>query len=172
MIRTTASTAVNLGIRIATFPLPETQKAVIYAANSGPGRLRAEPGAKISQQEQDIADLLVREGRDVVARAEPGRVHKERRSDFFVDGTRTELKTVSNLTGGDMSAGLAGRIQSGVGQGAHIIIDARRQHGMTEAIANRAIRRAYGAFADRGDTRVQNIRVIGPDFDLRVPFNP
>jgi hypothetical protein len=66
------------------------------------------------------------------------------------------------------------------GQASHVLIDARNQEGITEEIAERGIRRAYGADSntgrsqksmDRGDTEkgsIQSIRIIGKDFDITV----
>ncbi|MCL4859212.1 MAG: hypothetical protein KJZ93_07385 [Caldilineaceae bacterium] len=92
-----------------------------------------------------------------------------RTADFLVDGVRTELKTISNLTSPDLSGALGRRILEGAGQAPHIIADVRQQAGLTRALAERAVRRAFGADSAR---RIQQIRVIGHEFDLTVPRQP
>lgn len=84
----------------------------------------------------------------------------------MTDGIKTELKTVSQLTGKDMSGSLSRRILEGAGQASHIIIDARQQPGMTIEIAKQAARRAFGA---DGAARLKNVRLLGRDFDLTIP---
>ena len=61
------------------------------------------------------------------------------------------------------------RILEGAGQGEHIIIDARRQSGLTYEVALRAIGRAYGA-VQAG--RITLIRIIGAGFDISLPPPP
>lgn len=129
------------------------------------GRLVIEGGRRLSAEESIIVGRLIKEGRNVRVLAESTR-HGVRTADFMVDGIRTELKTISSLTSRDLSGALGRRILEGAGQAPHIIADVRGQTGMTRELAQRAIRRAFGA-----DTlgRIQQIRVIGRDFDLVVP---
>lgn len=143
------------------------------------GRLIVPTGRTLSAGEQVIADLLVGEGRTVEALAE-STVNSVRTADFMVDGVRTELKTISNIEGttaDKISASLGRRILDGAGQGKHIIADVRGQAGMSQSIAERAVRRAYGAEIKNAGKmgvppRIEQIRVIGSDFDVVVPFNP
>jgi hypothetical protein len=132
------------------------------------GRLIVARGRTLSSSELAIAGRLVREGRTVRALAESTR-SGVRTADFVVDGVRTELKTITSLTSRDLSGALGRRILEGAGQAPHIIADVRGQAGMTRELASRAIRRAFGA-----DTahRIQQIRIIGSDFDLVVPRIP
>lgn len=130
------------------------------------GRFANPTGRAISDAERIVAQVLVDEGRVVEVLSE-GSV---RTADFLVDGVPTEIKTITNITSSDVSAALSRRILDGAGQAGHIIIDGRGQAGMTQAVAERAIRRAYGA--DRTQRRLQNIRIIGPDFDITVPYIP
>jgi hypothetical protein len=134
----------------------------------GKGRLSIPKGRTLSAQEMEIAEKLVSEGRNVTALAESAR-KGVRTADFIVDGVKTELKTVSDLISKDVSGALGRRILEGAGQGRHIIADVRQQAGMTRDLAERAVRRAFGA--DKGH-RIQQIRVIGKDFDFTVPRLP
>ena len=92
-----------------------------------------------------------------------------RTADFLVNGVPTELKTVSKLTSSDLSAALGRSILDGAGQAGNIIIDARGQAGLTRELAERAIRRAYGA--DKL-ARLKEIRIIGEGFDITIPATP
>lgn len=128
----------------------------------GGGRLIVPAGRTLSTEETAIANQLVAEGHTVEALAESA----TRTADFLVDGVRTELKSISNITSPDPSGALGRRILDGAGQAPHIIADVRRQAGMTEELAQRAARRAYGA--DRAG-RIQSIRLIGQGFDVTIP---
>jgi len=136
------------------FPLP----ARVPAAAAG--RLILPVGRTLSVEELQIAAILAREGRTVEAVVEG----TTRTADFLVDGVATELKTVSNLTGKDLSASLARRIVDGAGQASNIIIDGRGQAGLTPDLARRAIARAFGA-----DARLLSVRILGEGFDIVVP---
>jgi hypothetical protein len=88
----------------------------------------------------------------------------------LIDGVLTEYKTIQDVaqqTPDALSGALARRVMDGRGQAAHIIVDVRPV-GMTEDVAQRGIRRAYGADNVTGG-RIQSIRVIGNGFDLKVP---
>lgn len=119
-------------------------------------------GRTLSAEETAIANQLVAEGHTVEALAESS----VRTADSLVDGVRTELKSISNITSPDPSGALGRRILDGAGQAPNIIADVRQQAGMTEELARRAARRAYGA--DQGG-RMQNIRLIGQGFDVTIP---
>lgn len=125
------------------------------------GRLLIDSSRQLSREELEMARLLVSEGRTVRALSES----TARTADFLVDGVATELKTLSNLTSRDLSGAMARRILEGAGQGAHIIVDVRRQSGMTLELARRAVSRAYGADTAR---RILLVRVIGDGFDFLV----
>jgi hypothetical protein len=119
----------------------------------------------LTPEEAALADLLVREGHVVEAPLESAQ-QGVRIADFIVDGTHTEVKSISNLTSIDPSGALARRILEGAGQAPVVVAEVSSQMGMTEDIARRAVRRAFGA-----DTlgRIQAIRVIGLGFDFTVP---
>ena len=90
-------------------------------------------------------------------------------ADFVIDGVRTELKTLSgveNETSNGISAAIANRVMNARGQASHVFVNGRGQRGITKEIAERGIRRAYGA-DDKAE--IQSIRIIGPDFDITVP---
>lgn len=125
------------------------------------GRLLVEAGRKVSTEELAVAGILTREGRTVRVLAEGAK----RTADFLVDGLPTELKTVSSLTSKDLAGALARRILEGAGQAPHIIIDGRRQAGLTAALAREAIRRAYTA--DKL-SRLLTVRILGDGFDITI----
>jgi hypothetical protein len=131
-------------------------------AGGGGARLIIPAGRTLSAEETAIANQLVAEGHTVEALAES----TVRTADFLVDGVRTELKSISNITSGDPSGALGRRILDGAGQAPNIIADVRQQAGMTLELAQRAARRAYGA--DRAG-RIQSVRLIGQGFDVTVP---
>jgi len=132
------------------------------------GRVINATGRVLSPAEEATARLLVGEGRVVEVLAE-STVKNVRTADFLVDGTRTELKTISNITSTDVSGAVARRTLDGAGQAPHILLDARGQATLTRELAERSIRRAYGA--DKA-SRIQEIRIIGQDFDITVPRVP
>jgi filamentous hemagglutinin len=94
-----------------------------------------------------------------------------RTPDFVIDGQRVELKTLSGVadtTSDGISKAIANRVMNGRGQATDIVVDARGQAGITQEIAQRGIRRAYGADNATGG-KITSIRVIGPGFDITVP---
>jgi hypothetical protein len=119
-------------------------------------------GRALSQAETRILGKLIQEGHTVEILPESPTA---RTADFLVDGVKTEAKAVSNLTSKDLSGALGRRILEGAGQAPHVIVDTRGQAGMTEDLASRAIRRAYGADAIK---RITLIRIIGDNFDIAV----
>lgn len=97
----------------------------------------------------------------------------DRTPDFRIDGKLFELKTiygVKDATADRISGAIANRVMNRRGQAPDIIVNARWQKGITEDIAARGIRRAYGADNLKG-AKIQSIRVIGPDFDFTVNRN-
>jgi contact-dependent growth inhibition (CDI) system CdiA-like toxin len=131
-------------------------------SGGGPGRLIVPAGRTLSAEETAIANQLVAEGHTVEALAES----TTRTADFLVDGVRTELKSISNITSPDPSGALGRRILDGAGQAPNIIADVRAQADMTEELARRAARRAYGADSAH---RIQSVRLIGQGFDVTIP---
>ena len=134
------------------------------------GRLIIDPGQTLSPEEQAFAEFLVQEGHIVIALTEG----HTRTSDYLVDGVATELKTVSQITTKDVSGALGRTLLHGAGQAAHVIADTRQQAEVTLEVAERAIRRAYGvdnkyATDNNVPPRLQQIRIIGKDFDITRP---
>jgi RHS repeat-associated protein len=120
----------------------------------------------LSAAERRIVEYLLAEGRtvEIIPRG------ANRTPDFRVDGIPTELKTISgvaNQTSDGLSAAMASRIMDGRGQASHILVDVRGQAGMTREIAERGVRRAFGADSASG-SKIQSIRVIGVGFDITV----
>lgn len=108
--------------------------------------------------ERRVADLLAGEGRVVSALREsddPG----VRRPDATVDGQFTEFKCpdvgATNVT-------IKAALTDAKGQARHAIVDGRGT-GLTDTEAHRGLRRFLGAHPDRMDT----IRILGDDFDIR-----
>jgi|GEM_PF-5914094 len=170
----TAATALSGGpgavyiLHMANASLNQSGGAGGGGGTGGPGgggggaRLIVPAGRTLSAEETAIANQLVAEGHTVEALAESS----VRTADFLVDGVRTELKSISNITSGDPSGALGRRILDGAGQAPHIIADVRQQAGMTLELAQRAARRAYGADSA---ARIQSIRLIGQGFDVTIP---
>jgi len=137
--------------------------------NAPKGRI---PGA--SDAEHAVDELLRSQGRSVEPNVLEGVAGAGRQGDRLVDGVLTEIKSVSGVakqTPDALSGAIANRIMNGRGQAAHIIVDVRQQAGMTQEIAERGIRRAFGADNKTGG-KIQSIRVIGNGFDITVPRAP
>jgi hypothetical protein len=135
------------------------------------GRVDVEPGRTLTPAEQSVAELLASEGRQVTAKREIN-AQSVKNPDFIVDGVNTELKTVSDITSSDISGALSRRIQEASKQASHIIIDARQQAGLSRELAERSAVRAYKAQESFGTVRIEQVRIIGRDFDITVPYTP
>ena len=161
---------VGLALRGLGRSMPELAPAerALWARAIVERRLVLESGRRLSAEETAFISTLLREGRIVRTLAESSS-ERVRTADFVVDGVRTELKSISSITSPDPSGALARRILEGAGQAPHIIADVRLQSGMTRQLADRAIRRAFGADTSR---RILQIRVIGNGFDETVPRIP
>ncbi len=161
---------VGLALRRVDQLLPELAQAErgLMARAIIQGKLILAPGRVLSAGETKVAGILIREGRTVQTLGESV-VQGVRTADFVVDGVRTELKTISNITSKDLSGALNRRILEGAGQASHIIADVQEQAGMTFEEAERAMRRTYGA--DKAK-RIQQIRIIGRGFDKTWPRLP
>ena len=138
------------------------------------GKLEIEPGRTLSAEEQRIADKLVGEGKQVKVPKEVGNQAGVKNPDFEIDGVKTELKTVGNITKTDidgLSSKLAQRISEATSQGSDVIIDATAQAGMTKDVAELAIKRAFGRWRQLDSGKVTNVKIIGKDFDINQTFN-
>ncbi len=75
------------------------------------------------------------------------------------DDFPTEIKTVSNLTGGEVSAGLLRRIREGLSQAPSVVIDGRGQVGLSQEMVEEGMKRAIGKVAQDGKV-VKRVHVI------------
>jgi hypothetical protein len=121
---------------------------------------------EVSTEELEMAQRLAGEGDSVEALQESA----DKTADFLVDGVKTELKTVKNVTTPDVSKALSSTILRAGKQGEHVILDVRMQPGATQDVAEQAVRRAYGNQARRGKDAIKQVRVIGSDFDIVIPY--
>ena len=120
----------------------------------------------LTDAERRVTEDLLASGRNVelIPRG------TNRTPDFKIDGVLHELKTISGVRKTDieaLSGSLSSRIMQGRGQADHILIDARDQLGMTREVAEKGIKRAYGADLLKGE-KIQSVRVIGNGFDITV----
>jgi Contact-dependent growth inhibition CdiA C-terminal domain len=138
------------------------------------GKLQIEKGRSLSPSEQNFADKMLAEGKDVKARTEVN-LKGIKNPDFEVDGKLTEFKYVSDLKGTNadkLSGGLSRRILDGGSQAPRVTLDVSKQTGMTKEIAERAVSRAFGNQNFRGSDKIKEIRIYGKDFDITIPFIP
>ena len=109
----------------------------------GPGKLLGNTSV-LKPAELAVAQEFAAAGHTVeIVETGPGRT-----PDFKIDGVQTELKTVSgvaDVSDNGLSKAMASRIMDGRGQASSVLVDARTQPGMTKAIAERGMRRAFGA---------------------------
>ena len=97
-----------------------------------------------------------------------------RTADFFIDGTKYELKTmtsVGNQTSDGLSSAISTTAMNARAQSGNIIIDARGQAGMTSEIAQRGINRAFSADSRTG-AKIESITIITPEGTVYVPRTP
>jgi len=128
------------------------------------GRLVIPSGAQaMSEAERSAATYLAKQGHEVVRIPEST---TEKTADFLVDGKPTELKTISNITGGDFGKAVIRRIREGFAQTPSVLIDARGQAGMTERSAEHIFDRLHGT--PFGSPR--SIRIVGDGFDVKEKF--
>jgi hypothetical protein len=136
------------------------------------GKLQIEQGRSLSPSEQNFADKMLAEGKDVKARTEVN-LKGIKNPDFEVDGKLTEFKYVSDLKGTNadkLSGGLSRRILDGGSQAPKVTLDVSKQSGMTKEIAERAIKRAFGNLNDRGVNKFKEVRIYGKDFDITISY--
>ncbi len=97
-----------------------------------------------------------------------------RTADFFIDGTKYELKTMTsvvNQTSDGLSSAISTTAMNARAQSGNIIIDARGQAGMTSEIAQRGINRAFSADSRTG-AKIESITIITPEGTVYVPRTP
>jgi filamentous hemagglutinin len=125
---------------------------------------------KLTAAEQSFVKEMVAGGKTV----EIIPTTTERTADFFIDGVRYELKTISNVvnqTSAGLSKALSSTIMDARGQSGNIVIDARSQVGMTTEIAERGVNRAFSADTKTG-SKIQSITVIIPEGTIYTPRLP
>jgi hypothetical protein len=115
-------------------------------------------GRSFNSAEQRIVDLLESEGRQVTRIAEG----TKRTPDALVDGVPTEFKS---LDPGASNATVKAALNDAKGQARDVVIDARGS-GLTQAEAERGIRRFLGAHPKRFD----HIRIVADGFEIRQSF--
>ncbi len=131
------------------------------------GKLKIEAGRTLSSDEQEIANLLTAEGKNVKAPKEVN-IPGIKNPDLEVEGVKTELKTIENITSADIGGALSRRIYEAGRQAPNVIIDVRKQAGMTEEIAENAAERAFLLQKRTGNERLKEVRLLGVDFDFTV----
>lgn len=123
------------------------------------------------EHEREIAKYLLEHGEKVEKNPNEGRPGQ---GDALVNGENTEFKNISgvaNQSSEGLSDALASRAMDARSQAPHMIINTTGQLGMTQEIAERGIKRAYGA-DNRSESstgqKIKSIRVFGKTFDITV----
>ena len=121
------------------------------------------PGA--SEAEDIVDKILIKDGQLV----KPNLLTQEwlggtagRQGDRFVDGLKTDLKTISNLTGttaDKLSKQLMDGITKHRSQGEAFVVNLTDQAGMTEAIIERTAKRIYG-WDDATGKKIKKLQFI------------
>lgn len=125
--------------------------------------------SEADERERSIDQYLEGRGHSVEINSQEGVDGAGRQGDRYVDGKLTEYKSIHNVkntTSNGLSSAISSRAMDARGQASNIIIDTREQAGMTEEIAEKGINRAYGS--DRKERKIQEIRIIGNDFDTVI----
>lgn len=136
----------------------------------GVGKLIGSTEGLTSAEQAFVREMLVG-GRtiEVIPATNAGRT-----ADFLINGTKYELKTMSNVanqTSDGLSKAISSTAMNARGQSADIIIDARNQAGMTNEIASRGIGRAFSADSSSG-SKINSITVITQQGSVYVPRKP
>ena len=123
-----------------------------------------EKGASFANEgEKRVTQKLLSEGNIVFVKAEvtssENAVKSGKNADIFVNGVKTEIKTIS--TAEDLSAAIKDRLSKASDQAKHIIIDLVDQKGATLAEAERGVARYFG----QSKGNVKEVRIMGKDFD-------
>ncbi|HEX8545319.1 MAG TPA: RHS repeat-associated core domain-containing protein, partial [Cytophagaceae bacterium] len=136
---------------------------VLFKTGSKQTSFIAQTGAKFANTfEKSWAKKLLGEGKDVTLLKESVE-EGIRTPDFIVDGVKTELKAISNVTNptsDKLSNAISQTIKESSGQAGNLIIDLTEQTGATLDIAKRGVGRYFG----QGNSK-ELIRVVGEGFD-------
>ena len=127
------------------------------------GQVVVEPGAQPSSEELAAADYLAGRGHRVrLLPRDPASPDPQPDAQLDDDDFPTEIKTVGNLTGSEIAAGLSRRIREGLSQAPSIVVDAREQVELTQQLIEEGMKRALGKAAQDGKP-VKRLHVIGPN---------
>lgn len=131
-----------------------------------------------SAQEQAIDDYLRSKGLSPLENPDEALG----KGDRIINGAPTEYKTLSgvrNPSASKLSGAVSNRAMNARSQAPHVVIDARNQAGMTPAVAQQGIIRAFGADDATAtvageNPKIESIRVIlkdasGQDTDIFAP---
>ena len=135
----------------------------------GQGRLSgsSEALARLTSEERGFVDEMVMLGNKV----EVIDTGTERTPDLRLNGKEYERKrlgAVEDESSNGISSAISNRVMNARGQAVDIIIDARQQNGMTSAIAERGIARAYGQDRRTG-SKIESITVLTPQGPVYSP---
>jgi len=133
-------------------------QGVQEAAGAPPGVISGAVGGA-SKAELAIARKLAAEGKNVNVLAATG---VGRTADFVVNGVTTELKTLQGVGGVATSGTVKNAIGRSLGQSGNVIIDATGVNLTSEAAQEGAAR------VFKADKRLQEVRIIGKDFDFTI----
>lgn len=122
-----------------------------------------EEGAKFSNlSEVNWFEKLLAEGNDV--RLVKPNAQKGGGADFLVNGIKTEIKEIANITSSKLGDNIKTTIQRAMtqaGDGGNIIIDVTKQNGATKELLQSTIERLSG------DAKMTtNYRIVGTGFEL------
>ena len=120
---------------------------------------------EMEPQEHTIAQKLVSYGNNIKAIERSG----EKTPDFYLNGVKTELKTLSSAASTDLSSSVRNTIREGRSQSGNILVDGTDQIGLTLEIARRGIGRAYGADPSG---RISRVTILTPEGALTIPRDP
>lgn len=109
-------------------------------------------------------EKLLSEGNDVHLLKEINKGNGEKSADFLVNGIKTEIKEIANITSPRLGNNIKTTMQdaiSQVGDGGSIVIDVSRQVGATKELMLNTIERLKG-----NAKQTTNYRVVGKGFEL------
>lgn len=116
--------------------------------------------------ELKVASELAGRGHEITALPRSKNQHVST-PDFLVDGKPTELKTISNAKVDSVENSVTNTMKRATGQAKNVIIDARKQPGLTEAKARNAVQRA---FDDLPKSALSTVQFLGRDGENTFEF--
>lgn len=155
-------TAAIMGMAVAMWSAVKSD-ATGAEAPATKGQVVVEAGAQPSTEELAAAEYLAGQGRRVrLLPRDPNSADPQPDAQLDDDDFPTEIKTVGNITSDDVTGRLAGRIREALGQAPSVVIDARKQLGLTKEDVESAMKRAFG-MARKDNKPIKRIHVIGPN---------